>query len=45
MASFEIFECIKNIELKLDFNNRKIIVLTWIVIEYPIMHNQTGMYL
>jgi len=37
MASFNSFECIKIITLELNFYNRKIIVLTQILIEYPIM--------
>jgi len=30
------FNCIENIALKLDFNNREIIDLIWILIENPI---------
>jgi len=37
MASFDSFKCIKNIELKLDFNNHKIIDLIQILIENLIM--------
>jgi len=35
-ASFHSFECIKIMALKLNFYNRKILVLTQILIEYPI---------
>jgi len=36
MASSDSFECIKNISLKLDFNNCKIIDLIQILIKNPI---------
>jgi len=36
MASFDSYKCIKNITLKSNFYNSKILVSTQILIEYPI---------